>query len=658
MSTRSEVEIRLRANIADAEAKLRKMGSRFDRLKFRAKGLGTALGKMGFSFKRATIAGAAMAAGMAIIINRTLSSIDATAKLSRNLDISMASLAAFSLQARIGGVSTDTMNKSLGKMMKNIGDATLGFGTAKTILDRLNIDFQKLANLSPEDQFKFMADTIAGMTTRAEKLSFATAIFGKQGIALIEVLEGGSEAFQAAARDTKLFGTSLSKVDARKVEEFNDQFTRLKEVAAGAANTLTLRFVEGMKPVIDRLIEGARESGGFKDEVNSLADAFTNLAVKSVSSLSKTLEALKETRQFFARHPILEKIIQIGAAPISYLVTGAEKDRNIVTGSWPDERPQVPKGNTFQADAQKAIDAAIKDDQLRKTRITDFRKEAQAAIDQVETTERKIKLDRRGLAIKKEMRTAQEKLNDRLKELNKLRAADSISLETFSRASEKAIKDFEKLNTVEISNLERNVRAAINGMKGPFTDFFDTTKQGFLSLQSLWGNTMNMLRRKAAEAMADKAIQFLMGKVFPGGVGGGVGGKKGIFGLGGVLGIFHKGGVVGSGSQPTRQLSFAGVRRMHSGGLLSDERLIVGQTEEGMLSRKGMKNLDKLNLGNLGNAGGGGGGITVNAPVTFQISAIDTQTGVEFASRPEILEVVGGYIRQVIIGNGGKELGL
>ena len=144
---------------------------------------------------------------------------------------------------------------------------------------------------------------------------------------------------------------------------------------------------------------------------------------------------------------------------------------------------------------------------------------------------------------------------------------------------------------------------------------------------------------------ADKAISVLASLVFPGGTGSG---GKGI--LSGIFGLFHEGGGVGSAGQPTRQLAFAGVPRLHSGGLAPDERPAILQTEEGVLSRKGMKNLDKLNLGK---AGGGDGGVVNNFYITMPttVKSVDPKSAASFLMSREFSDATTSNLERAITGN-------
>ena len=202
-----------------------------------------------------------------------------------------------------------------------------------------------------------------------------------------------------------------------------------------------------------------------------------------------------------------------------------------------------------------------------------------------------------------------------------------------------------------MSDLERNTRAAISSMKGPFTDFFDTANKGFLNLQGLVGNVVSVIRRKLAELAADRAIKFLTSALFGGATGGGGGFLSSIFGK-----RPHGGGHVGS--LPTQK-----ILTLHTGGLADDEIFAKLKKKEyvfneGVTRDLGVNRLNRINSGDYSDFQGGGGGLTVLAPVTLNIHAIDPQSGVDFMSRQENLEVIEGFFRQVIIGNGGKSLGL
>ena len=206
----------------------------------------------------------------------------------------------------------------------------------------------------------------------------------------------------------------------------------------------------------------------------------------------------------------------------------------------------------------------------------------------------------------------------------------------------------------EISRLGETTRDVFARMKGPFTDFFDSANQGFLSLQGLVGSVVNVIRRKLAELAADRALKFIASSLFGGGGGGG-GFLSGIFG-----GLFgkrpHGGGQVGG--LPTQK-----ILTLQTGGLAGDETLAKLKKKEFIFNEDvtkslGVNRLNRINRGDFSDfqQGGGGSSITVLAPVT--LNAIDVQSGIAFLSKPENLEVFEGFLRQAMVNGTAKGMGL
>jgi hypothetical protein len=83
------------------------------------------------------------------------------------------------------------MTTALQKMQKGIGEAAMGLGTAKVALEELGVDIDTFTALSPDEQFKQIADQIANIENPAKRAAMATQIFGRAGADLIPMLEGG-----------------------------------------------------------------------------------------------------------------------------------------------------------------------------------------------------------------------------------------------------------------------------------------------------------------------------------------------------------------------------------------------------------------------------------------------------------------------------------
>jgi hypothetical protein len=267
-----------------------------------------------------TVAGAAIIAG---VVNSSRKSIDILAKQSDQIGISTENLAAFQHLAELTGVSSGSATTSIERMAKRLGEAASGAGAAKKTLDQLNLSASDLIKLSPDESYRKIGAAIRELGTQSEKAAATAAIFGREGIALLNTIEAGDEAFVRAAQDVAAFGTAISRVDAAKVEEFNDSFARVQEVIKGIGIRLTVELAPVLKVVSDRFVDAARESGGFTDQIVS----GINLTIEAVAFLADTIRGLQ----------VVWKLAEVAAMGfISLTLTGLDELQQAAAGalSW------------------------------------------------------------------------------------------------------------------------------------------------------------------------------------------------------------------------------------------------------------------------------------------------------------------------------------
>jgi hypothetical protein len=267
-----------------------------------------------------TVAGAAIIAG---VVNSSRKSIDVLAKKSDQLGIATEKLAAFQHLGELTGVSNQSMNSSLERMSKRLGEAAQGMGAARPQLERLNLSASELVKLSPDQQYQKIADAVKGLSTQSEKAAATAAIFGREGLALLNTMEAGAEGFAQAEADVMAFGTAITRVDAAKVEAANDSFERVQEALKGVATQLTVQLAPMMKVISDRFVDAARESGGFTDQIVS----GLNLAIEATAFFADTIRGLQ----------VVWKLAEVAAMGfISLTLTGLDELAKAAAGalSW------------------------------------------------------------------------------------------------------------------------------------------------------------------------------------------------------------------------------------------------------------------------------------------------------------------------------------
>ena len=195
----------------------------------------------GLKTKLLGLATAAAGGGLALLVKRQFAVIDASAKMSKRLKISIDDLEGLRHAAGLSGVELAAVDKGIEKMARNIGEvAKLGTGEAKDAFEAIGLSAAKLNAMDPTAQFKAIADGMRGLSTQSEKAAVAAKIFGRSGVGLINVLDQGSDSLTKMIAENKRLQGSLSAVDAGKIEEANDSIARMGKAFSGIIKQLAI----------------------------------------------------------------------------------------------------------------------------------------------------------------------------------------------------------------------------------------------------------------------------------------------------------------------------------------------------------------------------------------------------------------------------------
>jgi hypothetical protein len=162
-----------------------------------------------------------------------------------------------------------------------------------------------------------------------------------------------------------------------------------------------------------------------------------------------------------------------------------------------------------------------------------------------------------------------------------LRKVNGTFMEGFGKGVKQYVADVDSA----FASGEEAARTITSSMEGSFQEFFDVTSAGFMDWKT---GIVSILKTIYSKIIKIKIIEPLIGKIgnslFPT--------TTGADDLNLGFDLFHTGGIV------VPRFHWGGyVKRYHTGGLASDEVPAILQTEEGVVSRKGMKALESINNG-------------------------------------------------------------
>ena len=139
-------------------------------------------------------AGAAMLSTRKVLggLRQEFKRLDAIGKVSDKLGITTEALIGLQFAAEQTGVSANTLNTALQRMVRRGSEAGAGLGATGAALEELGINSKLFSKLSPDKQFRRMADAMSGVATQGDRVRLTMALFDTEGVALVNTLSLGS----------------------------------------------------------------------------------------------------------------------------------------------------------------------------------------------------------------------------------------------------------------------------------------------------------------------------------------------------------------------------------------------------------------------------------------------------------------------------------
>lgn len=244
----------------------------------------------------AVLTGVAVGA-MAVMVKRSFTAIDATAKLAARLNLTTEALTGLRHAADIMGSSYTGMDKALEQFVRRLGEAQVKTGETRDALNFLGLDANKLSKMKTDEAFKVAAEAIGKLKDATLKADSAYRLFGRRGVELVNTLSLGRKGLDEMASDAKRLGITFNKLDAAKIENANDAITRMKSAFVGAANAAALKFA----PFVDFAAKKVTEFViVFRKSFGTGISKAIDIGIAAIDRLIKKLMATKAKVSFWA----------------------------------------------------------------------------------------------------------------------------------------------------------------------------------------------------------------------------------------------------------------------------------------------------------------------------------------------------------------------
>ncbi len=209
---------------------------------------------------------------------------DNLSKVSDRLGITTEALSELAFAGQISGVQFRQLELGIQRLVRRVSQAADGTGEAVGALQELGIEAAVLERLPIDRQLEIIADGMQRLELQTDRVRIAQKLFDSEGVALVQVLQDGSEGVRQLREEARRLGVTLDDDAAQAAVAANDSLTRLD----ASLDALTRNITISAAPALTRLADGLNNTFF---GANEATDA-VSVAWREVQRLTRELDNL------------------------------------------------------------------------------------------------------------------------------------------------------------------------------------------------------------------------------------------------------------------------------------------------------------------------------------------------------------------------------
>ncbi|MEW4530203.1 hypothetical protein [Maioricimonas sp. JC845] len=175
--------------------------------------------------------GAALLTPLTLAAREFASAGDDLHKMAARTGIGARQLSALGFAAEQSGGSLQDVEKAVRRMQQTILDAERGSSTATDALENLGLTLGDLQGLTPDEQFRLIADRLSQIEDPGRRAAVSMLTFGRAGQKLLPLLNEGADGISALQAEAESLGITLTDEDAQAAAALTDAMNRVTRVA-------------------------------------------------------------------------------------------------------------------------------------------------------------------------------------------------------------------------------------------------------------------------------------------------------------------------------------------------------------------------------------------------------------------------------------------
>lgn len=242
--------------------------------------------------KRLGLAAAAAAAGVALLVGRSINAADNLNDLAKSQGVAATTLGGIGFAAEQAGSNLESASAAIGKLNKTVAAAAAGNKDAADSFAAVGVKILDIAgNTRPvEEILADLADRFKTFEDSPERAALAIKFFSKAGTDLIPLLLEGGDALRTNIEYYKQY-SGVTEDLIKQSDAFNDSLAKVRLLTGSVGNALAAELLPSLRAVTDELVKFAEKGTGAEAIAQGLASVL-RLAASGAVLLASTFNTL------------------------------------------------------------------------------------------------------------------------------------------------------------------------------------------------------------------------------------------------------------------------------------------------------------------------------------------------------------------------------
>ena len=210
------------------------------------------------SFKQIAGAVTAIGASFAVVTKAAVAYADKIGKTADKLGLAVEELQKYRFAAERAGIETRTLDMSMQRFTRRLGEAQNGTGVLYKELTRLGIAVRNSdGSLRTSEAVLYdYADAIEAADGQSEKLRLAFVAFDSEGAAMVNMFRNGSAELKVLADQMEAAGLIMSEETTEKAAELSDKFSTMSQILKTELYTAAIDIAHKALPAVISTFNG------------------------------------------------------------------------------------------------------------------------------------------------------------------------------------------------------------------------------------------------------------------------------------------------------------------------------------------------------------------------------------------------------------------